>query len=123
MKKLFLLLLISFLSLNSLAKVGDVYYCETKSYSSMSPTRGFENYATNNFKFKFEKDTIVFDNKFEPSPMKELPITFGDGRDLTVARSSEYDMPEFVVYSYGDLFYSYGGIVGVFTVIAECDMF
>ena len=126
MKKILLLLVsltLYLFSAQGLAKNGDVYYCEMKSFSSMSPS-GFENYATNNFKFKFEKDKIVFDDKFEPSfATRELLLTFGDGENLTFARSSDDDVPQFVVFASGDLFFSYGNYYAVFTVIAECDKF
>ena len=122
MKKLLLLLILSFLSLNSLAKVGDVYYCVTKSYSSIN-LEGIHNFETNNFKFKFMKNKIVFDDEFEPLfAYRELPITFGD-EEYFIARSPHNDMPEYAIYSYGDFYFSLGRGGGVFTVVAECDTF
>jgi hypothetical protein len=124
MRKLLILLILSFLSLNSLAKIGDVYFCETKSYSLMSlELEALGNYETNNFKFKFMKNKIVFDDKFEPSfASRELPITFGD-EEYFIARSPHNDMPEYAIYSYGDFYFSLGRGGGVFTVVAECDTF
>jgi len=123
MKKLLLLLILSILSTQSFAKVEGVYYCETKSYSALSQ-RGFENYYTNNFKFKFEKDKFIFDSKFEPSfAERELPITFYGEKHFTIARSSNNHKPQYAIFSNGDFVYSYGSDGVVFTVIAVCDTF
>ena len=123
MKKLLLLLILSFLSLNSMAKNGDVYYCVTKSYSSIN-LEGIYNYETNNFKFKFMKNKLIFDDKFEPIfASRELSIIFGDD-EYFIARSSDItDMPEFAIYSYGEFVYSWGGGGQIYTVVAKCDTF
>ena len=124
MKKLLLLLLLSFLSTQSLAKVGDVYYCVMKNYSSMS-NRGIEIYDINNFKFKREKEKLIFDDRFIPISDKEIPITFsGEGTDfLFMAQSSNSGRFESVVYSNGKFHYSLTSSNAVFSVVAECDVF
>ena len=110
MKKLLLLLILSFLSLNSIAKNGDVYYCVTKSYSSIN-LEGIYNYETNNFKFEFMKNKLIFDDKFPLFASRELSIIFGDD-EYFHARSSDINaMPQFAIYSYGGEFvYSWGGV-------------
>ena len=126
MKKLLLLLLLSFFSTQSLAKVGDVYYCEMKQFVIMMPDRLVEpgNRVGERFKFKREKDKLLIrDSKW-----------FGN---MTMIVSSQYGdesfraNPEFVniiddssVISYLDGDFGYSWVMGGFirSFLAECEI-
>ena len=60
MKKLLLILFLLFYSFASLAKIGDVYYCDMKQNMNVGieSTLGNEVYGLSIFKFKWEKHNI-----------------------------------------------------------------
>jgi hypothetical protein len=81
MKKLLLLLLtISFLSTQSVAKTGDVYYCDELQHRSIFPSFIGENYDFEEkiFKFKLDKNNLIL--------------------YTTPHRIKEYNAPEFTLY-------------------------
>ena len=94
MKKLLLLVILSFLSLNSLAKVGDVYYCEMTQAIELKEGR-LINYIPQKFKFTIDSDNMI---RF--------------GLDSNYFKGSTFDVIEFSNNGeqfYGDNFkYSYG---------------
>ena len=61
MKKLLLILLLSFLSKTSLAKVGDVYYCDVIQHHTIYHHRTIDTleFAPPIFKFKLENDSLI----------------------------------------------------------------
>ena len=61
MKKLLLILLLSFLSKTSLAKVGDVYYCDVLQHHTIyhHQTTDTLEFASPIFKFKLENDSLI----------------------------------------------------------------
>jgi hypothetical protein len=66
MKKLLLILLISFLSSSSLAKIGDMYVCDMgEHYSTEVFFNGVEKRELEQFTFKREKDSITIFSKEE----------------------------------------------------------
>ena len=66
MRKLFLLLLISFLSSSSLAKIGDMYVCDMgEHYSTEVFFDGVVKRELEQFTFKREKDSITIFSKEE----------------------------------------------------------
>ena len=80
MKKLLLLLILSFLSTQSLAKVGDVYYCEITQYVVIYDDRFIEvwNRVGTKFKFKREKDKLARKQReIQQNPRKALRLLGG----------------------------------------------
>jgi hypothetical protein len=61
MKKLLLILLLSFLSKTSLAKVGDVYYCDVIQHHTIYHHQTVDTleFAPPIFKFKLENDSLI----------------------------------------------------------------
>ena len=85
MKKLLLLLLLSFFSTQSLAKVGDIYYCDMKQNMQIGieSTTDDEVYGLPIFKFKWEKDNIKIISEGEwfgqiPQEYLFYPIIYSD---------------------------------------------
>ena len=60
MNKLFLLLILSFFSAQSIAKIGDVYYCNMTKFVGVFADEPVVNYKLETFKFKWTEDSIVF---------------------------------------------------------------
>ena len=61
MKKLLLILFISFLSAQSFAKEGDVYYCNDIKVFNISTKGEMANNTSSAFKLKWNKDSIIVD--------------------------------------------------------------
>ena len=60
MKKLVLLLLIPFLSTQSFAEKGDVYFCNVIHNVAISKGTGVQEQELGTFKMKWDKDSVVF---------------------------------------------------------------
>jgi len=59
MKYIIIILISLFITLPSLANIGDVYYCETTNVIRIDLNHKFNNYTDAKFKFKREKDGIT----------------------------------------------------------------
>ena len=133
MKKLLLLLLFSFLSTQSLAKVGDVYYCNTSKYVWVEAD-SISNFEIK-FKFKWEEDHIVFSPSdlpiFDPIPVFKDAKYYG----VTADNKSRYGRVEGFYASdiHSWLIFYKEGIInmalldadgsGVDAIIADCTTF
>ena len=119
MKKLLLLLLLSFLSLNSLAKEGDLYLCEITNHqritaSDMYGYRGnveIEPYET--FIFEKKKDAIILKNFFYATA---LSIIVNENDEEFYGNDSYHNF----YYRYGRFSYTAGVGNGAFIVLAKC---
>ena len=125
MKKLTLLLfslLLFFFSSQGLANNGDVYYCEMKSFTSMSSY--YESYDVKNFKFKWDNNNLIFSDDFISISKKKLVLMPYPSDSVFTARSpDDVFFLESLFYVYGNFLYSLNSTNAVFTVIAECDKF
>jgi hypothetical protein len=74
MKKLLLLLILSFFSAQSIAKIGDVYYCNMTKFVGVLPDKPVVNYKLETFKFKWTEDSMVFSGNGYLGN-SEVPIT------------------------------------------------
>ena len=134
MKKLLLLLILSFCSAQSFAKDGDVYYCEMKSYSSTSNSFQvnyeyfYETYDVNNFKFKWDNNNLIFSDSFISISRKKLVLLPDGGTSDSIFSAQTSDAYfaseiESVFYSNGNFYYSMVSPSAVFSVVAKCDKF
>jgi hypothetical protein len=125
-KKLLLLLTLSFLSSSSLAKVGDTYLCEEK--NAITIVHGLDYfYAGENsfetFIFEKKKDKIVFKNFTFAS---SIPINFskheedfrGGNRKVGVFDYQEKN----ALYNIGNFSYVAQGPSSVRVIMAECQI-
>lgn len=60
MKYLYKTILLSLISLNTTADVGDVYFCSTIKHTEIAADGEVTNYAPTTFKFKVEEDEVKF---------------------------------------------------------------
>ena len=122
MKKLLLLLLLSFLSTQSLAKVGDYYNCEMKEHLVINVGSKFDGHL-DTFIFEKKKDKIIFRNFFYASSLpiivNEYDEEFGGVRGVENFYYKEMD----AIRSYGDFSYTAGMGNGAFIVLAKCKKF
>ena len=99
MKKILLILILSFLSTQGFAKVGDVYYCEMTQAIELKEGK-FINYIPQKFKFTIESDNMIrfgLDvNYFRGSAFKV--IEFSDNGEKFYGDNFEY--------SYGDFYFA-----------------
>ena len=126
MKKLLLLLLLSFLSTQSLAKVGDVYYCEMKQFVIMMPDRLVEpgNRVGERFKFKREKDKLLMrDSRFFGNMTMIVSLQWGDENFQANPKWGSIIQKDIVInYSNGGFGYSSVGAGMIDSFIAHCEI-
>ena len=118
MKKLLLLLLLTFLSTQGLTDVGDVYYCEMKSYSSMS-LNGQENYELEIFKFKWGEGKLFFDDTTPFNISDEIIIKSKSYSSFTASSYNEV----VTLTGRGNFYFSRVVPIAIFSVVAKCDKF
>ena len=99
MKKTLLILILSFLSTQGFAKVGDVYYCEMTQAIELKEGK-LINYIPQKFKFTIESENIIRfgldTNYFRGSAFKV--IEFSDNGEQFYGDNFEY--------SYGDFYFA-----------------
>ena len=99
MKKTLLILILSLLSIQSFAKVGDVYYCEMTQAIELKEGK-LINYIPQKFKFTIESDNMIRfgldGNYFRGSAFKV--IEFSDNGEKFYGDNFEY--------SYGDFYFA-----------------
>ena len=123
MKKLLLLLLLSIISNQSIAAVGDVYNCKelSKVYTRAGGGVMDSKNSLSNFAFKREKNTISFE--YLPS----LTVTSSNEEEFTAFNKDEsgtvYDYLTFKngMYAYTSKTFQYGSdTLLVMSIIAKC---
>ena len=131
MKKLLLILLLSFFSTQSLAKVGDVYFCnETKNIFIYAEDGKVESYKLDSFSFKNNEDGII--KMIGPSfggkdhvigPYTALDVRANDNIEL-VAYTNGIDK-RLMSYSKDDGAFQYTNHrgIGIRVVTASCQVF
>ena len=121
MKKLLLLLLLSFLSTQSLAKVGDFYTCEMKKHLHIGANYDYEG-DLDTFIFEKKKDKIIFRNFFYAS---SFPIIENEAYDQGAYYGTDEvfagGLAEYRFYYYfGDFSFTLGAGTGAIIVLAKC---
>ena len=145
MKKLLLLVILSFLSLNSLAKVGDVYYCEMFNHFEIATRTGFDGKIIKNkavewdlvpFSFLRQDKQIKFSDSFrwaDSMPYKLVPGGFSYGQSLKEEFQGYEDFTKKksdgvmnFVYTQtkkgGEFSFTLQFANGVFVILAECEI-
>jgi len=117
MKKLILLLILSFISAQGLAKVNDLYYCDEISkaivFKDSTIMDAFE--TVGNFTFKRTKDEIIFEGWPSIKITSSLDETFtADGVEL-----KNYS---YFTYIDGNYYYSELSGSSVMVTIAKCNI-
>ena len=145
MKKLLLLLLLSFLSTQSLAKVGDVYYCEMFNHFEIATRTGFDGKIIKNkavewdlvpFSFLRQDKQIKFSDSFrwaDSMPVKFTKVV--DEPSIITEQFQGYNdfthqhmvggVTNFVYTQTkkgGEFSFILQGSLGVFVILAECEI-
>jgi len=81
---------------------------------------GQENNELKNFKFKWEKDKIIIEERFYKSPtVLYVRESFPDSFFVQTKNGN----PEAVVFSPPNFYYSATTYLGIFSIVAECNKF
>ena len=96
--------------------VGDVYYCKTKFFQSIN-NEGQRQFTSNKFSFKWGEKKIIFDKK---GWFKGLDFDINQTGWDNFQASTRYAT---IYYVKGNFYYGSATLVGVYSLVAECDVF
>ena len=121
MKKLILILFLSFLANQSLAKIGDVYFCNITKFVDVSADKDIIKYKPTSLKFQWKEDSIAFSGGSWLGT-SEVPIVAGNPLPKIDLVAND-KLNTVIHFGDGILRVAFHQNYGIYSIIAECSAF